>query len=338
MKRRLWGVIFCFFLLLLGCPATPPSGPAEIPGPMSLRFPSSLAIDVSKIASEDASALKVSGKDFIGTFGVYSQIVAMGAEMASNVVNGAGRVVTEGGPLGNVVVDIDPSRTSYSTTVPSDEGDFGGAEIKIDFSRFTSVKEETLNCSGSTAGDIVCYRVWVGGERFMAGFFTAIPGETNDGAGHLWLNPSVVPTEAQIGVSWDHSDPADKTLEMFVDGAIDDGISLDHAHFFIHQQGEDEATSIKTLKTTATISSESSVEAYYIGRWKESDDFWSGKVDFTSDGGNYSIPTTCVRISTGDGAEAGNCVPIDTVAEEFLEHADEGAFVLPEDFPLSPTF
>lgn len=340
------------FLLLLvlfitGCPASPPSGPAEIPGPVFLRFPRSLTIDVQTISSQEGSALELFQKGFIGTFGEFSDEIAFGADLALGVNSLANGIISERGLLGGVFVTVNPLITHFTTAVLGES--LEGEELKIDFSRFSSPKTETLSCSGSTAGDLICYRIWVGGRRLMAGFFTQLPTEGQDGAGHLWLklleefigdveNPPDL-ENFQIGISWDHSNPADKVTEMFIDGNVEETVVLDGGHILSRQEGEDEATAVKTLKETTNISSEeSSGEVYYLGRWQEGGDFWSGKFDFIFGSSGKSNPGVCARISTGDEVDGSQCASIETAGEEFLEFADKEDFTFPSDFPSSPTF
>lgn len=349
----------CFFvcfllgpLLLAGCPATPPSGPAEIPGPVALRFPSSVTIDVSTTASGEFETLRLMNKAFLGSSGEFSDEIARGSDFARFIGDFVDRVISSEGILGDVEVAIDSSITNFTSTVASDSEVFAGEELKIDFSKFTSAKDETQNCSGSTEGGLVCFRVWVGGKKILGGFFTSIPTDNDDGAGHIWFIPlpEIFADEGEppeedfeIGVRWDHTDLSDKTTEMFGGGGVSSTTTLDMGRILLRQEGEDELEATKTVKMRFVFESTGppggiSGSEKYVGRWKENEDFWSGKVDFESTFSNVGNLDICARLSTGNGVADGNCAGIDTDNEEFLDLPDEDDFHFPTDFPSSPTF
>lgn len=330
-----------------GCPqsATPPSGPAEIPGPAALQFPSSVTIDVTTTSTGELAGLKT----FFTASGEFSDEISIGSDLVLFVQEFVNHVISSEGILGGVVVAIDPSITYFTTTVPGTSEFLPGEEVKIDFAKFSSAKSETNECSESTAGDIVCYRVWVAGQRFLAGFFTSLPTEAHNGAGHFWFVPPEVlfpegekPTEQifQMGLSWDHTDPADKTTEMFFGGGLKGTTSAQNGRGFLRQQGADASTAVKTVKATASFSDfgGQSGNMKYVGRWKEDEDFWSGKVDFEFGPMSQENLDICARLSTGNGADDANCAAIDTDDEAFLDLASPEDFTFPTDFPSSPAF
>lgn len=320
-------------------PAAPPTSPAEIPGPMALRFPSAVTINVEVTTAAS---------------GEFSDEIKLGSGLLTFIQKVVDRVVSSDGILGGVVVAIDPSITHFTTTVPADSEIFAGEELKIDFSKYESIKPETNDCSGSTAGDLVCYRIWISGKPFLAGFFTAIPTDFHDGAGHLWFRPvrglfagagKTSPDQlVHMGLTWDHQISSDMTTEMFFSGASG-GMKIEaprmNAHGFIRQQGAEEATAIKTAKTRASFASPKGVptgEMKTVGRWKEDEDFWSGKIDLNFWMTSIENPDICARLSTGDGVDDSYCAAIETEDEEFLDPAETEDFTLPNDFPPSPTF
>ncbi len=332
MLKRL--ILFVFLLgLTVGtgaCPAQPPSGPAEIPGPMTLRFPSSVVIDVSTAAGEGG--------------GEFSEIIGMGSERAAGIGEMVDGVLS--GLLSPVEVARDQEITNTSTTIPEEAQFFSGEVMKIDFSIFSSPKEETEGCSGSTAGDTICYRVWVGGTRLLAGFFTSLPTDTHNGAGYFWFQPGeITDTEGgpqgsedesfSTGVGWGHTDPSNKTTELFFGGDLTSNPAIEIGRIWINQQGADEASPIKTVKQTSSLEGE---ELRYIGRWKEDEPFWSGKIDSNFGGNVVENSNICARLMTGEGVDEVNCLAIDTDSEEFLDPPSPEDFSLPDGFPEAPTF
>jgi hypothetical protein len=84
----------------------------------------------------------------------------------------------------------------------------------------------------------------------------------------------------------------------------------------------------------------------YTGRFREDEDFWSGSVILQETGFEDAfIPTTCARISTGEGVLQNICedLAIDTSDEDVtkgqvIDPVKESDVLFPADFPESPTF
>lgn len=331
-------------------PASPPSGPEEIPGPTALTFPSSITIDVTSTSTGELGALTVN-KDFLGSCGELCQEIAMGSNVAHFIEGFADRLFSDSGILGNVEVEVSPLITKLVTTVPLGSVLFSGASLKIDFSPFVSAQEETASCSGSTTGSPVCFRVWVADKRLIAGFFTTLATETQNGSGHIWFRPTLEffgggehPPDEQsfsMGLTWDHTDPALKTTELSFGGSLTESTLAESGHAVLTQEGAKEASSIKTVKMGVQWGS---FEQFgggamnYIGRFREDDVFWSGRVDFNFGSFSRQHSDLCVNRLTGNLVADTSCSAIETRGEEFLGPSKESDFRYPTGFPSSPPF
>ncbi len=332
--------------------ATPPSGPEDIPGPSALRFPSSVSIDVSTSASGSFGALTVDNKSFLGASGEFSDEIALGTDIFDFIADRfVSRIVSSEGILGDVVVDIDPDITRFKSTVSSSSEIFAGEELKIDFHRFLSGRSETTECSGTTYGLPVCFRVFVGGKGLLAGVLTSLVTETSDGAGFFWLKPSdelfgeggPPSVGFTMGLQWDHTDPEAKTTEISFGGGLTSDTITQSGRALATQEGEDDEDPVKMVRMTSGFESFAGGEGgstRYIGRWREGHDEWSGKV--SSQFGSFSNENLdiCARLSTGRALEEGRCeaAGIDTDAIDFLSLPDEEDWQLPSGFRSTPTF
>lgn len=334
-----------------------PSGPEEIPGPTALRFPSSVTIGVDTIQLSNSGHSSLALKDMVaalGASGEFSDEIDESGQVATAIQGEIDQVFSSTGILGGIEVEIGDTVVNFTSTVQSASQDFAGEELKIDFAKFTSSKSETEACSGSTKGDLICYRVWVSGDRLLAGFFSTLPTDTQEGAGQFWFKSGEkltagheLPAEAdQVSVDWDHTDTAGKKTEINT-GEISGGPSDGSLRIIITQSGAEESTSIKTVEERDLTPNRGSGKAkgyQSISRWKEDEDFWSGKFIHTvvnlstgkeEDKGNSNV---CARLSTGNAVVDSFCQSIDTDSEDFIDPASEEDFTFPSDFPETPTF
>ncbi len=351
LKNVFW--ILVSVTLLGGCSASAPTGPAEIPGPVALRFPTSVTVDLSTTSSSEFGGLVMSAKRFLGSSGPLSEEISRGTDPVYFLERFLDATVSSGGVLGGISLERSATITQVTDVVPSDSALFAGESLKIDFGQFASEKSETESCSGSTEGSSVCFRCWVNDERLCAGFMTTLPTDANEGAGFIWLDPSILeeifgddaPPEGerfQLALRYDKSDAANLVIEGFFGGGLTGDTVASSGHFRILQEGADASTAKKTVYLTssyASLDGNTSCSQQYIGQWIESRDFWRGRALFDCGLVSESVDA-CGRISTGEEEEETACqgAGLSVEGEEFIEAAAAADFAFPSDFPLTAPF
>lgn len=333
--------LFLGLLLLSSCsPATPPVPPAELP---ALIFPRTVRIDTSKIQSQESSASE--GAALVGAGGTFSDIIASGADLA-DAANEVVEVVLD--EFRSLSIELSTTTTTFTGVVSDETGTF---DVKIDFADYDLDGDGgDEGCSGHTAALPVCFRVWLDGDRFMAGLFTQYPTETNPGAGEfrVGLNSALTAAGEDLLFSavYNHFDPEDKATELFTAGTQTADPTSDAflaAHIELTQEGED-ATARKTVNVNADVGPNAFQTDHleYVGRYLENRDFWSGSaIATTAAGGSGTFTDVCAVISTGNAAsDPDSCedLDIDVGGIAFTDAVAFSDVQLPDDFPAAPTF
>ena len=238
-------------------------------------------------------------------------------------------------PLAPLLIPTDAGVTHYQNTFFVDNV---LASIKIDFSSFDYDNDGVSeNCSGHTAALPICYRIWVGDEKRTAGIFETYPTTDNPGKGRFKGVP-IGNIEGLIGVIYDHSDPLNKTTEIFTGDqpSNDDPQNLEFSeagHGLLTQTGE-----ASSAEKTVNFSFEGSgFIDRQIGRFREDSDFLSFSRDLSGIE-QESYTAACASISTRIVVENDNCSAIDVGGIPFVDFLTNDQVLPPDDFPDAPTF
>lgn len=325
-------------ILLSSCsPATPPVPPAELP---ALIFPRTVRIDTSKIQSQESASASL-----VGSGGTFSEVIAAGADLADATNDLLDAIL---GAIEDLSITISAATTTFQDTVTDEAGTFN---VKIDFADFDlDDNGADEGCSGHTATLPICFRVWLDGERFMAGKFTQYPTETNPGSGEfrIGVNSDVDAAGEDLFVAsvYDHSNASDKATELFMAGfqTFDETSDAFLAvHIELDQEGAD-ATARKTINVNGDTGPSASQTDHleYLGRYLENADFWGGSSTVVTSGGTTaSFSDVCAVISTGNEAtDPDSCedLNIDVGGVAFTDPVTVSDIAFPSDFPSSPTF
>jgi hypothetical protein len=353
-------------------PAAPPSPPAEIPS--FLTFPESVAIDVDTVRiSAPAAALSAQ----VGPGGEFSEEINIGPESIAQsdlILDAILRILNQATiPVSEATTTLTATVNTFNPPQPAQ------VTLKFDFSDFDLDGDgEDEGCSGSTcpvAGVMgscpsetaeenlvpVCFRVWLDGQQFVAGFFDevpdALPTPANKGAGrfravHLEEIASDQPGSL-IAPIYDHRDPDSILTELFFGQVPESGSApslpdiIGTNHSVVSQEtiaGEVEKSiqvSAEQFFGTDFISFE------YVSRFIEGFDFVGlhalfDEVYESFFGLTDVDPAVCAVISTGEESATGltecQALGIDVTGIPFLDFATADDFDLPADFPASPGF
>ncbi len=251
----------------------------------------------------------------------------------------------------------------------------GPHNVKIDFADYDlDSVNGTEGCSGNTAELPVCARVWLDNQRYLAWVFDTFPYEAGDpnapgglattGNGRFRYYVEGIPDEGMIIgdiyvslaslYSEQVTEPRTKHLEHFILAPqIEEGDDVREWRFHIveDQQGPEE-TALKLINLNLLrdyVKPNAENNDYdilkYIGRFVEGGDYWSGSNGgetyyMSGDpviGATYNL---CGYIPTFTEVETLNCdnAGISVGNMEFVRAATAADAVLPEDFPLTPTF
>lgn len=303
-----------------GNPAAPPAPPAELPS--ALRFPESIAIDISTIDATGSGAL--SAFSVGDPFGPEIDFVATSARFPAILVD---REVLA--PLQSITIPIGPDVTTFEDVI------FIGdvlKNIKIDFSPFAYDAEgRGLDCSGNTAALPICYRVWIGNVRTLAGIFETYPTDENAGIGRFKGLPLSDTIEGFIGAIYDLSDPADESTEVFSAGGGLDELS----RVLLTQEGTAEAL----IKTVNLSFQEGGKKTRDVGRFQDQGDFLSLSQE-TDHPERESFTAVCADLNTKKVTEQSECVDagVDVTDIPFIDFAAPEDVLLPISVPALPPF
>jgi hypothetical protein len=329
-----------------GNPAIPPSPPAEIPA--SLTFPPTIGIDLTKVASPGSGALaselpalqvgdNVSDAIFTTTTGQSSRVVEVNRVMDDVF-----------GTLHQITIPITRPVTKFTgyapvtSQIPDEEtGQFPTHLVRFDFN-FEDFDE---NGDGSKDGFSGCtcplrsvcssgalcpktiptgtvlqpvgFRIWVTDtardgaipERFVSGFFTVLPTDTNRGAGlvkGVSLNTAVFDEPFSpsgeafdylepIKAVYDQHNPENRTTDYKTREPAGKTGDFDGFHQEYAQIGPEDS-SIRTVNLANSI--DSTVILREIARWKEDQDLIGLSRD-VPDSPADSFTGACAVISTG---------------------------------------
>ena len=290
----------------------------------SFSFPASVAIALDKLQGSEKA-------DSGG--GKYSLAITEGpgltAEM-QDVVDGV---------LGAFHAVAIPASTT--TTALDAEVGFGETKLAVHFD-FADFGGE--GCSGHTAALPVCFRVWVSGERFMAGRFDALPTDASAGSGRLTLRKAAALPGGEQGTgitaSWTQAG-TDRTLEIWWGVPSDDAKTfVAFRHATVAAVGPD-ATATKTLNLfdeLVSVPKPSSLR--WVGRYREDQDLWTGLMEatgfFIDMLGLESFPAACASIATGAEATGCDAAGLSIADVPSLTPAAAADVTLPEEFPAQP--
>ncbi|HEX5036073.1 MAG TPA: hypothetical protein VFX30_02840 [bacterium] len=362
-----------------GCasPANPPTPPAEIPS--LVVFPPSVTIDVGAItsASSEPPAL-------VGAGGEFSVAISIGGDAArtiqEDVLEGLlspfslfeipvdPAVTTFSGTITGDGPDVLPESFKFDFADFDFDGD-GSKEGCTGCTCPTGCAPAATQCpSQAPAADVkrVCFRIWIQRdpgfpfERVMAGFFDLLPipddpatpaDEENPGKGRFRTGVDRGGERFLVGVDYDHRNldrPGDKKTDAFLLTEVTD----EDGNAFT-TTSHDLITEIDAAKTVqinfdASQSSDKPSEnavQLYSGRFRDDADFWSGSVVDTSSEAPLNLPTTCARLSTGNGAPTADCddlgidaSDLDVTKGQAIRKVEEADVVFPADFPALPAF
>lgn len=309
---------------------SPPTAPVELPSTSTFPFPSTIGISVDKILSEEENGEAFALRS-VGAGGEFSDEITIGAQMGDEVIGELDGALSL---FADVNVPIGETAVSYKTTVT--DGNIS-REIKMDFAAYDLDGDGSdESCSGHTGTLPICFRIWLDGDRFMAGVFGKIPTDTSTGAGDFrlvdLLGDSFESESASIAAVYDHADLENKSTDLR--SATPFGEDPEYRHISLTEVGP-AASAAKTLNMTGqqmgTVS--------YLGQWIEDQDYWTGRITI-EDFGTSDEVIPCAQISTGNGADATLCTALALSVDglPFNELPTEAEVSLPDDFPSSPTF
>lgn len=264
---------------LSGCfsPAAPPAPPAEIPS--ALTIPRDLTINVDELpASTETAALKLQTLD--------PNDIKTAIEIAAGTIEETNRFLDLALlPASRTTIPVSASVFTFESDVTLGEADEFEIPVtlnfKFDFGRFDLDGNGALEaCSGCTcpvgcAPDLavcpteapeselqpICIRIWVNGDRFMAGIFDRVPTEGHPESGRLRI---ALPRFGDLAGSpfeivYDHRNPFDRLTDLsafFQDPESPD----DEGEFFANRrtigriEGPEETSKKSIQLTTAFIS------------------------------------------------------------------------------------
>lgn len=180
------------------------------------------------------------------------------------------------------------------------------------------------------------------GENLGASRFKFLPPETGDG------------DRQGVAINFDYTDPENTSLEtqQLIETAETNETGEGRLHVLETQVGP-AATAVKTFNLYLVTKlwqgpregdPDFVLSIDYLGRFRESYDFWSGTVD-DKFGGVVAVPfqNQCAVISTGAAATDADCADVGGIdirvgTEAIVGEPPDSAFIIPPDFPDMPTF
>ncbi len=232
-----------------------PAGPYRgAPGGALLRLPAGLGIDFS--------GARVSGDPRL------AEKTNLHADQAAEVNALLAAMVD---PLQSLTIAADVSTKTHSATLTFGEASTRPLPIKIDFADFDLDGDgRREGCSGHTAAAPVCLRVWLDGERFLAGRIDVLPAAGGAGAGHLKLTKaSVLPGGEQgtgVAVRYDHTAADRLRTEVHLGirpndptEAVGEFVALGHT---VQEQVGAAATAVRTLKMSNQMMTSTSTSSW----------------------------------------------------------------------------
>lgn len=328
-------------------PAVNPAPPAELPS--ALVFPTDVSIDVSKVASSEVSALRLSQRSsettaLVGAGGELSTLISLGPDLFTSIDVVLTEFLTA---LSSLEIPVSEETTSFEADV---QGDDGVSNVKIDFATFDLDGDgDNEDCAGHTAEVPICYRIWLNDDPLMAGLFEEFPTEDNAGAGRFRLSTLFLSAEelsenpVSLQVIYDHTDSENKSNELLTTGTnneLDASLGPQFTmHVLVTQEGPD-ATALKTFNMSTTFEGGTSGTVLFdnIGQWLEDEDFWMGSVDlFLLE--TIAFSDACAQISTGNLVDSRECEDRDLSLEgvDFVDRVQDADVALPDDLPEDPT-
>lgn len=306
--------------------AAPPSGPEEIPGPTALRFPERVTIDIDSVVAGEFGALTIKGQTLSGCTGEFCDEITSATDIVHFFDEFLDHLLND--MLGDFEAERSETVTRVETTVPTGSHILAGAPLVCDFSQFDSSRSETSECSGNTAGDLVCSTCSVSGTTIFRGFFTSIPSDTDEGSGFFWFRPSIEFFEGNppsnsftMTVAWDHTDSALLETEICFSGGLTSGTTAEIGCGQVTQVGENEASAVKTVNFGSrfqTFDSGGSALMQGVGRWIDREAFWSGKFRIQMPTFSQENLNICAVRTTGVGVADALCDGIQTDGVDFI--------------------
>jgi len=249
-------------------PASPPAPPAEIPA--FLVIPSDLTIAVNEASASGAPvALKAQ------TSGTLREEIEAGVNTVTD-----DNVLLDIflSPFRTNQIPVDPSVTTFETELPLMGGD--PVLFKMDFRPFDLDGDGAPeSCSGCTcpvgcAPDLavcpseapvdqlhpICFRIWEGGNRYMAGVFDRVPTADNAQSGSFRFRFPMegAPIVLSFAVSYDQRDPEALALDLaFAFQETESSAASQRRRDIVQQEGP-EATAKKTIRLQFELSADPS--------------------------------------------------------------------------------
>jgi hypothetical protein len=340
------GLAMTLACLLLGCGGG--GGDAQDPAGNTPDAPDTLVLPQSfSIAASSAALTSGSGSSPSN----YSSAISEGAGLAAESEQLLTFLLS---PFQNLKIPVGSATTQHQSTLTITNGS-GTKSVTlaaaVDLSDFDLDGDgNTEGCSGHSAALPICLRIWLDGERFLAGRLDAFPGATSPGAGRLTIRKtSTMPAgEDGMGVSviFDHTDPNNISSEMFW-GMPSNEMGSEQIvavrHVLLTKTGEPTAA-VCTLNLADEMAVTGTNTLRYLVRYRVDQDLWSGSVEaqgmFSSMLGIESFDDVCVDSTTGQQVADTLCTAagISISGLTSVPIAGPDSVALPADFPSQPTF
>jgi hypothetical protein len=346
-------------------PSTPPTPPAEVP--TALVIPSNLSIEVNEIQGGGPAALKS----------------LTTSSLSDEISVGAGTIAEDNllldlllSPFRDLSIPVATDRTTFEATLSfrNQVGDvFLTADGKLDFSAFdldgdgsdeactgctcpVGCQSDLASCPSEAPEDQlhpICFRLWLDGERFMAGVFDRVPTADNPESGTIRLTVLNRPGFDLIGsllaISYDQKDPKNRSLDLMhflKDMAFPDFFA--RRHDVVYESGP-AATAKKTARLQSELFEPNPGLLQYQAQFFSHLDFVALEIIasgiFTGDSGlglDSFTPPICAQLSTASPAADILCsdLSLELTPGDFPSLPEMNDVQLPSEseFPQTPTF
>lgn len=317
--------------------ATGDAAPADVgPQPSALLMPNGLGLDLSKAATTKGAAKSVarSVSQAAGFSQELDQVVSMFLL-----------------PLEALKVPLSASTKTFSGAVTAGSGAKATQhKVKLDFGDFDADGDGTKDgCSGHTGALPICLRVWLDGQRYLAGRLDAHPTSKLAGAGRLTMVKvaSLPGGEAgtAISVRYDHRKSDQRQTRSFWAVPADDpklGQWATIRQLLVDQQGAP-STAQKTVNMTSVMPSQPGSRLQYLARYQQHKPLWYGTVVASgvfAQLGLAAFGYTCVDLTSGKTVDQAQCAT-QGVTFAGVAHVAAGAdkdVAFPAGFAAAPTF
>lgn len=225
-----------------------------------------------------------------------------------------------------------------------------GVEVayKADFAAFDIDGDGTADGSGTPDTAPVALRLWVDPrgtgeyEPFLCALLTTLPGDTDAGAGKMYVSPHVLNPSAKADfrafISWDRTDQANLWNEAYFQGTLRTGYRMSASHSRVDLKTLEDGSVEKTLRNTGTLVDNpvGIGEMRFASRTIEGLGFGLLNAEAVGSGveAQFNICTSLENCSM----HPGDCSTIDPDGMDYLQAPAGNETDWPADFPAAPTF